>query len=239
MTRLDKPSAELRARLLATAARTAPTAPGTWSRRVALAAVLALAWTVATAGLLGARADWRELPGAALAETFVVLLAVVAATAAAGLTRGRAMVGAASEPLSAAVWGGLAALLVLVLTIDARGPSTRIFAAGPLGQGWGCDGLVIAVGLPLVALGLWLLRGLTLARPGLIGGALGLAAATWAHAVVRFHCPVGGAAHALVGHLLPALPLMALGAWASKADWAQRWAARSSARGRKGSPQRP
>jgi hypothetical protein len=60
------------------------------------------------------------------------------------------------------------------------------------------------------------LRGLVLSRPGLAGACLGLAAATWAHLLLRVHCPIGGPGHAVLGHLVPTLPLMALGAWAAR-----------------------
>ena len=78
-----------------------------------------------------------------------------------------------------------------------------------------CDLLTLGVALPLIGIGLWMTRGLTPGRPGLAGACLGLAAATWAHLLIRIHCPVGGGGHAVLGHVLPALPLMALGALAS------------------------
>jgi hypothetical protein len=227
---LDRPSSELRARLLAATARAPATRPGTWRRRAIIAGALAIGWTLAAGAILGVRADWRELSALALGQTFVALLAVAALASAAGLTRGRSMVGAAIEPLMGAIWGGLTVLLVLVVAIDPQGPSTATFPARAiLGRAILCDGLTLAIGLPLVALGRSVLGGLTLARPGLTGACLGLAAATWAHVVVRFHCAAGGSAHALVGHLLPALPLMAAGAWAARRDLRRGRAARLGA----------
>jgi hypothetical protein len=125
------------------------------------------------------------------------------------------MVGAASEVLL----GGVVCLPVVLLTavsaIDPRGPDTLVFAGtvATIEHAVVCEFLVIAVALPLIGLGWALLRGLVLSRPGLSGASLGLGAATWAHVVVRIHCPIGGAGHAIVAHCLPAIPLMALGAW--------------------------
>jgi hypothetical protein len=132
------------------------------------------------------------------------------------LRRGRAMVGTGVGALSSVVWGLPLAMVMLVSVVDPCGPSTEHAAEGErLASATGCIGLTVVVAMPLIALGLMLFRGLTLSRPAIIGGCLGLAAATWAHAVVRMHCPIGGADHALLGHLLPALPLMAVAAWAS------------------------
>jgi len=44
------------------------------------------------------------------------------------------------------------------------------------------------------------------------------------------HCAIGGVGHALLGHLLEALPLMAMGAWASRARLLERIADRFSKR---------
>jgi len=135
--------------------------------------------------------------------------------------RGRAMVGAGAGLLALAVWGLPVVLALLVSAVDPRGPSTWNPAAhpqaGPVTSAVGCIELTLVAGLPLIGVGVMLLRGLTFARPWIVGACLGLAAATWAHAVVRVHCARGGAEHALIGHLLPALPLMVV---AGLALWA-------------------
>ncbi|MBC8133849.1 MAG: DUF1109 family protein [Deltaproteobacteria bacterium] len=106
--------------------------------------------------------------------------------------------------------------MFVTTAIDSQGPETLLSTgrgttlAGTLK----CDLLVIAVGMPLVGLGWAMSKGMTLARPALSGACVGLGAATWAHAVLRMHCPVDGASHAVVAHLLPAIPLMIMGAWA-------------------------
>jgi hypothetical protein len=167
------------------------------------------------AAVMRARADWAELPAGGLAATFGGLLAVTAVAALVALGRGRSMLGAGTERLLAAVGVSLSVLLVLVLAVDPTGPDTRVFnGADQWVRAFRCDLIVFALGAALLAIGAIPLRGLTLGRPGLTGACLGLAAATLAHAVVRFHCGIGGPTHALLGHLAPALPLMAVGAWA-------------------------
>jgi len=219
----ERPPADLRARVLAAAHRTPATRPGTWARRVLGAGGFALLWVLLAAALLRVRSDWGELPGGGLALTFGALVAVAAAALGAGLTRGRAMAGPALERLVLVVAVGLATLLVLVLAVDPQGASTRHLSGAEL---WWhsapCAALEIGVGLPLAIAALVPFAGLSLARPGLTGACVGLAAATVAHAVVRFHCGLGGSNHALVGHLLPGVPLMLLGAWFSRARVVER-----------------
>ena len=126
------------------------------------------------------------------------------------------MVGATTGSLSVAAWGIPLLLFLLVAIVDPRGPSTvaapdaHLFHAGP------CGLLVLLIALPLMGIGRFVLRGLVLSRPGLAGACLGLAAATWAHLLIRAHCPLAGTGHAVLGHLLPLLPLMVLGAWAMR-----------------------
>jgi len=218
-----EPPSGLRARVLGAASRTPATRPGAWSRRVLGAGAFALLWMTAAAALVRARSDWGELPRGSLALTFAGLLAVAGAAVGAGLTRGRAMAGPPLERLATVVAVGLATLLVLVLAVDPGGPSTRQLSGAALWWHSGaCATLEMGVGLPLVAAFLVPFAGLSLARPGLTGACVGLGAATLAHAVVRFHCGLGGSDHALLGHLLPGVPLMLLGAWFSRARVVER-----------------
>ncbi len=219
MTMSERPSADLRARLLQAAALTPSTRPRTWARRVLLGGMGAMAWWWAVLFALGLRFDWHELPAPSLAETIVTLLAVAVLAMVAGLTRGRTMVGAASESLVVAVLGLPAVLLCLVVAVDPRASSSVLFTSWPA-TAWharNCDLFTFFIALPLLGIGVGLPRGLTLSRPWWTGACLGLAAATWAHLLIRVHCPISGTGHALIGHLLPALPLMALGAWAMTA----------------------
>ncbi|HEY8924883.1 MAG TPA: hypothetical protein VIU64_10925 [Polyangia bacterium] len=223
MKAVDGPPSDLRARILRVASRTPSTRPGTWPRRVLGAGTFAVLWTLAAAALVRARSDWGELPVGSLALTFAVLLAVAGAALGAGLTRGRAMAGPPLERLLVVVAVGLTALLALVLAVDPGGPSTRQLSGAALWwHSLPCAALELGVGLPLVVAVLVPFAGLSLARPGLTGACVGLAAATLAHAVVRFHCGVGGSDHALLGHLLPGVPLMLLGAWFSAARVVER-----------------
>ena len=212
MTRFERPGADARARLLAAAARAPATRPGAWARRLAWGGAFALAWMAVMQVALGVRPDWRELPMGDVGITVIALIAFALIATTAALARGGTMAGAPTERLWAAAGGLPVAIGLLIVLADPRGPSTLAGAAS-VPHALPCDLCVLAVGVPLIAVGLWIARGLTLTRPVLVGACLGLGAATWGHLVVRLHCPVGGAGHAFVGHLLPALPLMALGAW--------------------------
>ena len=215
MRRLEQPSASARDRFLQAAASQTALPPRTWIRRLVLGGVAATAWLVAIVSVLGIRPDWHGLPALSLVTTVGGLLAAALASSSIALSRGRSMVGTATELLSVAAWGVPLLLLLLVVAMDPHGPSTTMPAPGTqLLRAWPCATLVTLFALPLVGIGLYVLRGLFLSRPGLVGACLGLAAASWGHLLLRVHCPIGGAGHGIWGHLLPSLPLMALGAWA-------------------------
>ena len=216
MTITERPSAGARDRFLQAAARRPASRPRTWFRRVCLACFGGTAWLVAMLSILGIRPDWRDLPAPAVAATIAGLLAAALLASASGLARGRSMVGNTTESLSLAAWGAPPLLLLLVVMIDPRGTSTAAAPDTLLLHAWPCGLLTLLIALPLLGIALVVLRGLTLSRPGLAGACLGLAAATWAHLLMRVHCPLGGAGHAILGHLLPLLPLMVLGAWAMR-----------------------
>lgn len=217
------PRPELRARLLSAARRTPAAPPGAWRRRLTGAGIFAVAWAVLAALVLRLRVDWPELAVGPVVETVGGLAGAAALASAAGLSRGRTMTGAGVARLGAAVAVAGVGLVALVMLVDPYGPSTRWFEGTAMGRhAIPCGAIVLALGVPLLAAGLAPLRGLTLARPGLTGACLGLGAATVAHLVVRLHCAIGGAGHALLGHLLEALPLMAAGAWASRARLLER-----------------
>ena len=214
----EQPSPELRARFLAAAARTPATRPASWKRRAVGAVAAAVALALVAAIVMRVRADWGELPAGSLIQTFMALLGVATAAGVVALQRGRSMIGAGTEHLVGIGAAGLVLLVALVATVDPQGATTRLFSGeAEYLHAFRCDLIVVGLGLVLLAVGLIPLGGLTPGRPGLTGACLGLAAATLAHAVVRFHCGVGGTTHALLGHLLPALPLMAIGAWAVRA----------------------
>jgi hypothetical protein len=212
----ERPPELLRARLLAAAASEPGTRPGAWRRRLIGVGLLAAVWMVVMTAMLGPRHDWNQLPMDRVIQGLSALIGGATVASAVGMARGRAMVGAASETLLGVVFSVPLALLIAVSVIDPRGPSTLVFSgvAATLTHSIACDLLVLMVALPLIGLGWGLTRGLTLARPALSGACLGLGAATWAHAVVRIHCPIGGPAHAIIAHILPSIPLMLLAGWA-------------------------
>lgn len=215
MSTLERPSAKARDRFLQAAASQTASRPRAWFRRMLLAGLGALVWLVTMSLVLGIRPDWNDLPMPGLATIIVTLLAAALLASVIGLARGRSMVGNTTEALSVVAWATPILLLLLVTVVDPRGPSTLAKLA-PMPHAWPCGLLVVLVALPLLGIGRFVLRGLVLSRPGLAGACLGLAAATWAHLLLRVHCPIGGPGHAILGHLLPLLPLMALGAWATR-----------------------
>ena len=212
---LERPSANARDRFLQAAARQTASGPRTWLVRILLAGFGALVWLVAMLLVLGIRPDWNGLPMPGLTTTIATLLTAALLASLIGLARGRSMVGNTTETLSIVAWATPIVLLLLVTVVDPRAPSTLANLA-PMPHAWPCGLLVVLVALPLLGMGRFVLRGLVLSRPGLAGACLGLAAATWAHLLLRVHCPIGGPGHAVLGHLLPLLPLMALGAWAAR-----------------------
>jgi hypothetical protein len=209
----ERPSAGARDRFLQAAARQTTTRRHAWFLRILLAGVGAMAWLLAMLAVLGIRPDWRDLPVPAVTSTIAGLLAAALLASKVGLARGRTMVGATTGSLSVSTWGIPLLLLLLVAIVDPRGPSTVVAPDAHLMHAGPCGLLVLLIALPLLGIGHFVLRGLVLSRPGLAGACLGLAAATWAHVLIRVHCPLAGAGHAMLGHLLPLLPLMVLGAW--------------------------
>lgn len=223
----------LRSRVLAAAARSPATRPHAWTRRMTFVGFSVATWLVAAVVVSGVRGDWSELPALPLVATLAALVLVASLAWTVGLSRGRAMVGAATESLSVALWGLLLALHALVIVLDPRGPSTETFAGvwSTIRHAAPCFLRTIVVAVPLLALVLLPLRGLTLARPFLVGACTGLGAATLAHAVAWLHCPIGGPAHALPGHLLPAIPMILLGGYITRAA-ERRWSGYRRATGR-------
>jgi len=214
MSITHRPSSGARDRFLQAAARQPVSRPRTWLRRVCLAALASMVWLLTMLSFLGIRRDWHDLPAPAVTATMVALLAAALLASAIGLARGRAMVGTTTESLSLAAWGVPLLLLLLVVVVDPGGTPTAAAPDKLVLHAWPCGLLTLLIALPLMGIALLVLRGLTLSRPRLAGACLGLAAATWAHLLIRVHCELGGTGHAILGHLLPLLPLMILGAWA-------------------------
>ncbi len=208
------PPADLRARVLADVAK-APAAPPGAFRRRALAAAAALAlWGCAALLTFGLRRDWAELPAHYAAGTLALLGLGAACLTWVASARGAAMVG----PPAALVLLAIAALppalsLAAMALVSPGASSTSADSWGALVRAsLACDGLSLLLALPLLAALLLARRGLLLPAPALTGASLGAAAATWAHALVHMHCALADPMHILLGHALPTLPLMAIGA---------------------------
>jgi hypothetical protein len=208
MTQL--PSA-LRDRVLATRA-TLPSAPsGSWERRRALALTLVILWTASGVVFLEVRGDWGQLPLGYRISSLLLILGIGTGLLALCFWRGRYMLGPpAWVARLGSVGGPLLALLWVVLVSFPTSPPRDWLseAQGAIH----CHVIAVLAALPTLAALLWLRRGLTLPAPGLLGACLGAAAAAWAHAMMFSVCPMGGAVHASLGHVMPSLPLMLLGA---------------------------
>ncbi|MCU0683320.1 MAG: NrsF family protein [Polyangiaceae bacterium] len=211
---LPTPPADLRARLLADIAKAPAARPGAFRGRAA-AAVAALAlWGAAAVFVLGVRRDWSELPEHYATGTLAILGLGAAGLTWVASTRGRSMVG----PPAAVALSALSTLppALSVASMALVTPSASSNAV----DSWAdlvrasllCDAMSVGLALPLLGALLLLKRGLVLPTPALVGAALGAAAATWAHLLVHMHCALADRWHLLLGHALPTLPLMALGA---------------------------
>lgn len=75
-----------------------------------------------------------------------------------------------------------------------------------------CLSLTVAIAAVPLASFLMLRRGLQPSHPGILGGAAGAMSGAWAAVLVLLWCPETDGLHALVGHVLPLVLLIALGA---------------------------
>ena len=207
---------ELRARVLASVAKT-PAPPAAWPRRVLVSGAVGAVWLGAAYAWLGLRMDWSELPLVYSAGTLVALALSASVLSVAALARGREMLGLPVRFLLAAISLVPLGVLVWVSLVRGHGPSTVMFPSigASLARGSACDFISLGLAIPLTALLLRLKRDALVGAPILGGASIGAAAATWAHVVVHAHCPVGNLSHALVGHLLPIVPVMLVGALAA------------------------
>ena len=206
--------AALRARILANAARTPAAEGGAFARRWAVVGLAASLWLGALIATLGRRPDWLELPWSYGFGTVVAVSAAAAALTAGATTRGRGMLGAPVRVLLALALGAPLVVTIWLLEVTTAGPSSLL--QGGLRLAPVCDAVSIAVALPVLGAFVWLRRGLVSPAPELVGGCAGAAAAAWAHVVVHAHCPFAAPEHILVGHVLPMLPMMLVGAFAGR-----------------------
>jgi hypothetical protein len=138
------------------------------------------------------------------------LLALVSLWGALG--RGGRTLGRARSRLLAVVL--LPPLLLLLCKLACSAEFPNMSEAWALRPGLRCFGVSLLFGAaPLVAL-LLARRGSDPVHPGALGAALGAAGGLWAATLVDLWCPVAFPLHVVLGHVLPALLLAALGALA-------------------------
>ncbi len=207
--------ASLRARVLGGVAATpAPPAARNLVRYALLAA--AIAWVGLRAWLEQPRADWDALPASASWAALADAVFVAALVSALALSRGRAMVGPSARALLlAALAPVVITATVLLLAVPTAATDAASIAAGGASfwpAALRCGAGALAVGVPVTLLLVAAQRKLVFASPALVGAAAGIAAASWAHAILHWGCPIAGAGHVVVGHALPTVPLAVLGA---------------------------
>ena len=164
---------------------------------------LAIFW-----GAGGLRAVPR--PDSLLVGTFLGALAIAAAVVAVGIHRGRSMLPRPAWQLGLLIALAPAALFAWKVIWSARYPGMMV--DWPERPGLRCLVLTLAMGLgPLVAL-VALARNSEPVRPGLAGGALGIAVGAMTWVALELWCPVAYPRHLVIGHVTPALVLAAVGA---------------------------
>jgi hypothetical protein len=207
--------ASLRARVLGdVAAAPAPRAARNVGRYGLLAA--GIAWIALRAWLEQQRPDWEALPASASWAPLVDALLVAALVSVLALSRGKAMVGPSARALLLATLAPVViTATVLLLAVPTAATDAASLAAGGASfwpAALRCGSGALAVGVPVTLLLVAAQRRLVFASPALVGAAAGIAAASWAHAILHWGCPIAGAGHVMVGHALPTVPLAALGA---------------------------
>ncbi|ATC26136.1 DUF1109 family protein [Caulobacter vibrioides] len=90
------------------------------------------------------------------------------------------------------------------------------------GYSWrSCSPRILVLGLPMLALGLWALRGMAPTRPGLAGFAMGLFSGGVVATVYGLHCPEHTFTFLALWYSLGVLALGLIGGWAGR--WLLRW----------------
>lgn len=90
------------------------------------------------------------------------------------------------------------------------------------GHSWrSCSPRILVLGLPMLALGLWALRGMAPTRPGLAGFAMGLFSGGVVATVYGLHCPEHTFTFLALWYSLGVLALGLIGGWAGR--WLLRW----------------
>jgi hypothetical protein len=205
------PSADLRARVLDAVARKPAYARAAGARRSAASLALAFAFVSAGAAILASRPGSGP-PSAYVFTLFASWAALACASTWAGVSRGRSMLGRPAVWRVCVVVVTPAALLATWLVVAFSWPQTMHGASGP-------ENHVVCIGMtllfaaaPLVAFAA-LARGSEPVTPRLAGAALGVACGAWGAAAHVLVCRVTAAEHMVLGHVLPVLFLVAIGAF--------------------------
>lgn len=203
-------SSDLRARVLAQAARTPSPTRVEYKRRVVL---IAAAGAVATVGLFMAMGGMS--PGARPVEmiAFTVGFGLLAAAVLTRLSSGQggSMLGRPRPVLLTAVVvaAPLLAVVAFCATMAWPAPAHEHVATG---THLACGAISVLQGaLPLLVLMLPK-RGTDPVHPAVTGAALGMTAGAWTVVMATLRCPHAAALHCIVAHVLPTLILTAAGA---------------------------
>lgn len=192
------------------------------SRRLALVAMFgALAALVLVLGWLHARQDLAQ---AMLGPMFWMKAVYTALLGAAGYLAVERL----ARPDGSGRRGWIAAALVFGLCASAglyqALVSSDVQAALRMlhGHSWrSCSPRIFVLGLPMLALGLWVLRGLAPTRPSLAGFAMGLFSGGVVATVYGLHCPEHTFTFIALWYSLGVLSLGAVGALVGR--WVLRW----------------
>lgn len=208
---MNQPPADLRARLEAAIAKQpSPTRASYTSRRaiaVVVAAALSLGLVALTGGVQhGARTPlllWGVVAGWAL---------VVAVAGAVALGR-RSMIGPPTAVLlgvAAALAPALLGWFVLVHEVIAPPalPEPRL----PFAAHVGCLVMTVVLSIGPVAALAFLRRGSDATHPRATGAVLGGLAGGIGSVLIDVHCPVGELGHVVLGHIVPVVVLLGVGA---------------------------
>jgi hypothetical protein len=201
---------ELRARILAEAARTPSPTRAEHLRRVTIIGVIG---TLAVLALFfamgGVKVGSKPLELVAFTAGFAALATVILKRLSTG--RPGSMLGRPSRTLVAAcvVTAPLLALSLLVAAIVWPGPAHE---AADSRADWLCGAMAVIQGLLPMILLVVPRRGADPVHPAITGASLGMTAGAFAAALAYVRCPHGETMHCLLAHVAPTLILTALGA---------------------------
>jgi hypothetical protein len=210
MSQEQSAATDLRARVLAEAARTPSATRAVHKRRVLLmAAIGALATASLFVGMGGMSPGTRPVEMIAFTVGFGLLAAAVMTRLSSG-QRG-SMLGRPRSVLLVAVVVTAPLLAIVALCTTLAWPEHAGEQVGSTTH-LTCGLLSLAQGaLPLIAL-LVPRRGTDPVHPAITGAALGMTAGAWTVVMAYLRCPHAAAMHCIIAHVVPTLALTVLGA---------------------------